>query len=69
MQGAWWLSQLSIQLPLKVMISLFMGLSPVLGSVLTAQSLDPASYSVSVSLCPSPAGVLSLSLKNKHLKK
>ena len=53
----------------QVMISLFLSLSPVLGSVVTAQSLEPVSDSVSpslsLSLCPSPTHVLSLSLKNK----
>ena len=55
----------------QVMISWFMGSSPISGSVLTAQSLEPASDSVSVSL-PLPHScllvlVLSLflSLKNK----
>ena len=43
----------------EVMISWLMNLSPTVGSVLIAQSLEPASDSVSVSL----------SLKNKHLKK
>ena len=47
----------------QVMISWFVGLSPALGSVLTAQSLEPASDSVSPSLCPSPALTLSLSQK------
>ena len=37
----------------QVMISQFVGLSPALGSVLTAQSLEPASDSVSPSLSPS----------------
>ena len=36
----------------QVMISQFTGLSPALGSVLTAQSQEPASDSVSPSLCP-----------------
>ena len=35
------------------------------GSVLTAQSLEPASDSVSPSLCPSPARALSLSVSRK----
>ena len=38
----------------QVMISWFVGSSPVSGSVLTAQSLEPASDCVCVSLCPSP---------------
>ena len=46
----------------QVMISLFVGSSPALGCVLTAQSLEPASDSVSLSLCPSPARALCLSL-------
>ena len=55
----------------QVMISRLEGSSPVSGSVLTAQSLKPASDSVSPSLCPSPTQALSLflrlslSLKNK----
>ena len=53
------------------MISQFVGSSPVSGSVLTAQSLDPASDSVSPSLCASPLLVRTLSLKinNKHYQK
>ena len=50
----------------QVMISQSVSLSPVLGSVLTAQSLEPASDSVSISLCPSPACALSLSLSLKY---
>ena len=48
----------------QVTISQFVGSSPALGSVLTAQSLDPASDSVSVSLsAPAPlANSLSPSL-------
>ena len=38
----------------QVMISRFMGLSPASGSVLTAQSLEPASDSVSPSLSAPP---------------
>ena len=48
----------------QLMISRFVGLSPALGSVLTAQSLEPASGSVSPSL---PALVsLLLSLKRMN---
>ena len=54
-----------------VIISPFVGLSPTLGSVLTAQSLEPASGSLSpslsLSLYPSPSRTLSLS--KKTLKK
>ena len=54
-----WLSQLGIRLTsAQVMISQFVGSSPTSGSVLTAQSLEPASDSVSPSLCPSPARAL-----------
>ena len=51
----------------QVIISLFVGSSPVSSSVLTAQSLEPASDPVSpfLSLCPSPACALSLCLKNE----
>ena len=45
----------------QVMISRFMSSSPVLGSVLPAQSPEPASDFVSVSLCPFPTSALSLS--------
>ena len=46
----------------QVMISLFVGSSPVSGSVLTARSPEPASDSVSPSLSAPPPLVLSLSL-------
>ena len=53
----------------QVMISQFMGSSPTSGSVLTAQSPDPASDSVSPSLSAPPLLALCLSLylslKNK----
>ena len=50
----------------QVMISQFVSSSPASGSVLTARSLEPASGSVSPSLCYSPAHALSLlTLKNK----
>ena len=65
--GDAWVAQ-SVELPTsaQVMISRLMGSSPVSSSVLTAPSLEPASDSVSspLSLCPSPAHTLSLSLKN-----
>ena len=53
----------------QIMISRFVGSSSASGSVLTAQSLEPASGSVSPSLsAPSPTRALSLSLSkiNKH---
>ena len=49
----------------QVMISWLVGSSPVSGSVLTAQSLDPASDFVSLSLGPSSTCTLSLSLSQK----
>ena len=65
-RGAWVAQSVKHLTPAQVTISRFMGSSLPLGSVLTAQSLEPASDSVSISLCPSPAHTLSLSLsKNK----
>ena len=50
------------------MILRFMGLNPMLGSVLTAQSLEPASDSVSPSLYTLPLLMLCVCLSkiNKH---
>ena len=53
--GAWVGQLIKCPTSVQVMISRFMGSSPALGSVLTAQSLEPASDSV----------FLSLSLENK----
>ena len=67
-----WVAQLVKRLTLaQVMISQFVGLSPASGSVLTAQSLEPASDSLSLSLSALPQIVsvsvsLSLSKLNKH---
>ena len=49
----------------QIMILQFMSSSPTSGSVLTAQSLEPVSDSVSPSLCPSPTQTLSLSISQK----
>ena len=46
----------------QVMVSQFVSSSPVSGSVLTAQSLEPSSDSVSPSLSASPQLVLACSL-------
>ena len=46
----------------QVKISQSVSSSPMSGSVLTAQSLEPASHSVSPSLCPSPAHAVSVCL-------
>ena len=64
-RGAW-VGQLVRRLTLaQVMISLSVGSSPISGSVMTIQSLEPALDSVSPSLSAPPLLVLSLSLKNK----
>ena len=54
----------------QVMISQFVSSSPESVSGLTAQSLEPASDSVSLSVCPSAACSVSyiVSKVNKHLK-
>ena len=68
MGGAWVAQSVERPTSAQVMISRSVSLSPALGSVLTAQSLEPALDSVSLSLWPSPAQALSLSLSkiNKH---
>ena len=54
----------------QVMILWFVSLSPTLGSVLTAQSLEPVSHSVSPSLSDSLSLSLCLSkINNKTFKK
>ena len=54
----------------QVMISQFVSSSPASGSGLTAQSLEPASDSVSPSICDPPLLILCLSLKiNKNVLK
>ena len=53
----------------QVIISWFTSSSPVSGSMLTAQTLEPALDSVSPYLSVPPLLVLSLSLKNKLKKK
>ena len=65
-----WLAQ-SVKCPAsaQVMISLLMSSSPTSGSVLTAQSLEPASDSVSISLPLLHSCSVSLSLKYKLKKK
>ena len=65
MGGAWVAQSVKHPTSAQVMISWFVSSSPALGSVLTAQSLKPASDSVSPPHCPS-LFVLCLSLKNKH---
>ena len=53
----------------QVMILQFKGSGPSSGSALTAQSLEPASDSVSLCLCPSPTHALSLSVSGINIKK
>ena len=65
-RGAW-VAQLVKCLALAwVMISWLVSSSPTLSSVLTAQSLEPASHSVSLSHSASPLLILSLSLSLKN---
>ena len=63
--GAWEAQSIEHPTWAQVMIKGFAGLSPVPGSVLTAQSLEPASDSVSPSLSAPPLLMLCLCLKNK----
>ena len=67
-RGAWVAQLVKRPTSAQVMISQSVSSSPALGSVLTAQSLEPVSDSVSPSLCPSPVYALSLSVSkiNKH---
>ena len=75
-QDAWVAQLVKYATSAQVMIPLFLGSSPAWGSLLTAQSLEPASDSVSPSLCSSPTYTVSLSvslsracaLKNKKKK-
>ena len=64
--GAWVGQSVKHLTSAQVVISLFVGSSPTLSSVLTVQSLEPAldsvSPSISLSLCPSSAHALSLCL-------
>ena len=75
--GAWGAQSVKCQTLAQVMILRFVSSSPVSDSVLTAQSLEPASDSVSPSLSAPPPLVLclpvsvslSVSKINKHKKK
>ena len=61
-----WVAQLGKHLTMaQVMLLWLVSSSPMLGSVLTGQNLDPALDSVSLSLCSSPASALFLSLKTE----
>ena len=64
--GAWVAQSVKCPTLAQVMISRLVGLSLVLGPVLTAWSLEPASDSVFLSLSAPSLRVLCLSLKNKY---
>ena len=69
-RGAWVAQSVEPRTSAQIMISRSVSSSPAPGSVLTAQSLERASDSVSLSLCPSPACTPSPSLtKNKQTLK
>ena len=63
--GAWVAQSVRHLTSAQVMISQLVGSSPMSGSMLTAPSLEPASNSVCLPLCPSPTHALSLSLSQK----
>ena len=67
--GAWVAQSVKRPPSARVMILQFVSLSLALGSVLTAQSLEPASDSVSPSFSVPPLLTLCLSKINKHRKK
>ena len=71
LRGTWVAQSVEHLTLVQVMISQFVGSSPALDSVLTAQSLEPASDSVSplLSTLPPPPPALSLSHKNKYTLK
>ena len=62
MRGAWEAQVVKYPTSAQVMISQCMSSSPGLGSVLTAQSMEPASDSVSPSLSAPPSLMLCLCL-------
>ena len=64
-RGAWVVQLVKHMTSAQVMISQFVGSSPMSGSVLTAQSLEPASDSVYPSLSAPPQLALCLSLSLK----
>ena len=64
-RGAWVAQSVKRLTSAQVTISLPVSSSPALGSVLTAQSLEPVSDSVSPSLSDSPPFMLCLSLSQK----
>ena len=65
LRGAWVAQSIKHPTSAQVMISWSVSLGPASGSVLTAQSLEPASDSVSPSLSATPQLMLSLSVSQK----
>ena len=65
LRDAWVAQSVKCQTLAQVMISQFVSSSPTLGSVLTAQSLEPASDSLSPSLFAPPPLVLCVCLSQK----
>ena len=65
MRGAWVAHKVERLTSAQAMISWFVSSSPVLRSVMTAQSLQPASDSVFPSLSSPPQLVLYFPFKNK----
>ena len=63
--GAWVAQSVNHLTSAQVMISQFVSSSPTSGSVLTAQSLEPALDSASPSLSAPPPFMLCLSLSQK----
>ena len=63
--GAWVAQSVKHPTSAQVMISWFMSSKPVLDSVLTAESLEPALHSVSPSLSAPPPLALCLSFSQK----
>ena len=64
--GAWMAQSVERPTSAQIMISQFVSSSPASGSVLTAQSLEPAWDSMSPSLSAPTLLVFCLSLKNRH---
>ena len=64
MRGTWVAQLVKLMTPAQVMTLWLVSSSPTSGSVLTAQSLDPASDSMSLTLSAPPP--LCLSKINKH---
>ena len=65
-RGAWVAQSVKGLTSAQVMLSRFVSSSPMSGSVLTAQSLEPASDSVSPPLSAPPLLMLCLSVSHKN---